>query len=142
MKFPGIWLSCIILFGITGTFYAQEKTAQNVLFIAVDDLNTSLGCYGSTVITPNLDSLAQSGLLFKRAYCQEAVCAPSRASVLSGYRPDEETLRIGRGSGGGPKLRENAPEVITLPELFQKYGYHTVSIGKIFHHGEVETAEK
>ena len=111
----------------------------NVLFIAVDDLNAQIGCLGSEVKTPHLDRLARSGTLFERAYCQEAVCGPSRASVLSGLRPDGDKQRIGRGSGGGDGIRQLFPQAVLLPELFKNGGYHTVSLGKIFHHGEVET---
>ncbi|MDZ4851046.1 MAG: sulfatase [Pirellulaceae bacterium] len=113
--------------------------SPNVLFIVADDLNTTIGCYGGNVITPNLDALARSGLLFSRAYCQESVCGPSRNSVLSGLRPDTDHERIGRGNSAGPELRKLMPGAVTLPELFKRNGYHTVSIGKVYHHGEVET---
>src|SRR5690606_35905345 len=68
---------------------ANRASKPNVGFIAVDDLRPKLGCYGDSVaITPNIDRLAQMGIVFDRAYCQQAVCAPSRASVLTGRRPD------------------------------------------------------
>lgn len=118
---------------------APAVSRPNVLFIAIDDLNAQLGCLGAAVQTPHLDRLAASGMLFERAYCQEAVCGPSRASVLSGLRPDGDTPRIGRGSGGGDAIRQAFPQAVLLPELFKNGGYRTVSLGKIFHHGEVET---
>jgi len=104
-------------------------TKPNVLFIAVDDLNPMLGCYGhATVKSPNMDRLAADGLLFRRAYCQTALCMPSRSSLLSGYRP--ETLR-----NKAKSLTGNAPAgTISLPHQFRNHGYTTVSIGKIFHY--------
>ncbi|MCH7225424.1 sulfatase [Haloferula sp. A504] len=102
----------------------------NVLFIAVDDLRPQLGCYGESWIqSPNLDRLAQSGLRFDRAYCQQAICMSSRASLLSGYRPDH-----GRIYNNGP-LFEHVPDALTLNQHFLNHGYETVSLGKIYHHG-------
>jgi len=102
----------------------------NVLFIAVDDLRPQLRCYGrEQIISPNIDRLAAEGLLFERTYCQQAVCAPSRASILSGTRPD--TTKI---YDLGTPLRKAMPEVLTLPEHFKNNGYQTLSIGKIYHH--------
>jgi len=103
---------------------------MNVLFIAVDDLRPQLGCYGQNqIISPNIDRLAGQGLLFERTYCQQAVCAPSRASLLSGTRPD--TTKIYDLS---TPLRKAMPDVLTLPEHFKNNGYETISIGKIYHH--------
>ena len=106
-----------------------ESERPNVLFIAADDLRNDLGCYGhAEVKTPNLDRLAARGVIFDRAYCQQAVCNPSRASLLTGRRPD--TLGIWNLSR---HLREVTPDVVTLPELFKQDGYFTRGIGKIFH---------
>ena len=103
---------------------------MNVLFIAVDDLRPQLGCYGQEhIISPNIDRLAAEGLLFERTYCQQAVCAPSRVSILSGTRPD--TTKI---YGLSTPLRKAMPDVLTLPEHFKNHGYETLSIGKIYHH--------
>lgn len=101
----------------------------NILLIIADDLRPDLGCYGDSIaITPNIDRLAQQGLVFERAYCQQAVCNPSRASMLTGLRPD--TLRVWDLA---THFRQNLPEVETLPGFFKRKGYHTRSVGKIFH---------
>lgn len=103
----------------------------NVLFIAIDDLRPALGCYGDkTAITPNMDRLAKSGTLFNRAYCQQAVCCPSRLSMLTGLRPD--TIKVWDLN---THFREALPKTVTLPQHFKNNGYHTRSIGKIFHGG-------
>ncbi|MEO6436191.1 MAG: sulfatase [Tepidisphaeraceae bacterium] len=103
----------------------------NVLFIAVDDLRPELGCYGVEGIkTPNLDALAARGLLFGRAYCQQAVCSPSRTSLLTGRRPDSTKVYDLE-----THFRKNLPDVVTLPQHFKQSGYHAQSFGKIFHGG-------
>ena len=108
------------------------RRKMNVLFIGVDDLRPQLGCYGQKhIISPNIDRLAGEGLLFERTYCQQAVCAPSRASLLSGTRPD--TTKI---YDLNTPLRKAMPDVLTLPEHFKKNGYESLSIGKIYHHVE------
>ena len=111
---------------------AVAKSAQNqpnILFIAVDDLRPSIGCYGDELaITPNLDRLADKGLVFNRAYCQVGVCNPSRASLMTGQRPDKLgvwTLPI--------HFREAQPLAVTMPQWFRKFGYTAVSHGKIYH---------
>ncbi|MGB2908815.1 MAG: sulfatase [Candidatus Aminicenantaceae bacterium] len=101
----------------------------NILFIIVDDLRPELGCYGNAEIqTPHIDRFAQESLVFTRAYCQAAACAPSRASVMLGMRPD--TTRVW---SLGEKFREIDPEAVTMPQHFSRFGYYTVSMGKIFH---------
>lgn len=107
----------------------------NVVFVAVDDMRCDAGCYGhAEAQTPNIDRLAGSGVLFERAYCQQALCNPSRASLLSGLRPD--TLEIWNLTRG---LRDVRPEITTLPQLFRREGYHTQGIGKIFHNWRTKT---
>ncbi|MEM1295962.1 MAG: sulfatase, partial [Verrucomicrobiota bacterium] len=109
---------------------AEEK--PNILFIAIDDLRPELGCYGSTAVkSPYLDALAAEGLRFDRAYCQEAICSPSRASLLSGLRPDQTGI-----THNYVEFRDLNPDVVTLPQHFMANGYETVSIGKIFHRTE------
>ena len=101
----------------------------NVLFISVDDLRVELGCYGGTsVISPNIDKLAARGTMFTRAYCQQAVCNPSRASALTGLRPS--TLGIWDLP---THFRDRVPDVVTLPQHFKNNGYFTQNIGKVFH---------
>lgn len=106
-----------------------EIQKPNILFIMVDDLRPELGAYGNTEIkTPHFDTLARQGMVFTRTYCQAAACAPSRASLMTGLRPDST-----RVWSLGEKFRETIPDVKTLPQYFHENGYHTVSMGKIFH---------
>jgi len=103
----------------------------NILFIAIDDLRPELGVYGSEVaITPNMDALAAQGLLFNNAYCQEAICSPSRASVMTGARP--ETIKVIENFS---YFRDLNPDIVTLPQHLRTEGYETVYAGKIFHPG-------
>ncbi|MCP4257987.1 MAG: sulfatase [Planctomycetes bacterium] len=106
------------------------KRKINVLFIAVDDLRPQLGCYGQKqIISPNIDRLASQGMVFEHAYCQQAVCGPTRASLLSGVRPDTSKIY-----NNNLPVRKAMPNVETLPEHFKNNGYETLSIGKIYHH--------
>jgi arylsulfatase A-like enzyme len=101
----------------------------NVLFIAVDDLRPELGAYGvEEVRTPNIDRLAGDGYVFTRAFVQQAVCNPSRASLMTGLRPD--SLRVWDLA---TRFRDSVPDVVTLPQHFRAHGYHSVAIGKIYH---------
>ncbi len=101
----------------------------NVLFIAIDDLRPELGCYGSEIaVTPHIDQLASEGLRFDRAYCQQAICSPSRASLMTGAR--SETIGIIENF---TYFREANPDIVTLPQHFRAHGYETVHVGKIFH---------
>jgi arylsulfatase A-like enzyme len=101
----------------------------NVLFIAVDDLRPELGAYGvEEARTPNIDRLAAGGFVFTRAYVQQAVCNPSRASLMTGLRPD--SLRVWDLA---TRFRDSVPDVVTLPQHFIAHGYHAVAIGKVYH---------
>ena len=116
-------------------FSSSQNKKPNILFIAVDDLRPELGCYGSAVIkTPHIDKLADEGLVFTRAYCQSAVCNPSRASLLTGMRPDSIKVWDLRTD-----FRDNVPNIVTLPQYFKQNGYETVAIGKIFHNNIPDT---
>jgi arylsulfatase A-like enzyme len=102
-----------------------------VLFIAVDDLKPNLGCYGDPLAkSPNIDRLASQGLMFTRAYCQQAVCSPTRTSLLTGRRPDTTRVYDLR-----QHFRGTIPDVVTLPEQFKNNGYVTTGLSKIFHGG-------
>ena len=123
--------SGLTLLFAAGTLVAvgAEPARPNVLFIVVDDLRTNLRCFGDPVaVTPHLDALASRGRRFTRAYCQQAVCNPSRASVLTGRRPD--SLRVWDLT---THFRQHTPDVVTLPQHFKNHGYHSEAIGKIFH---------
>ncbi len=110
---------------------AGAAAKPNVLFIAVDDLRPEMGCYGNKVVkTPNLDRLAARGIVFNRAYCQQAVCSPSRSSLMTGRRPDAT-----RVWDLETHFRVALPDAITLPQHFKANGYHCVAFSKIYHHG-------
>lgn len=110
----------------------QKKTAnnqpKNVLFIAVDDLKPILGAYGNTVVkTPNIDKLAANGFVLENNHCQQAVCGPSRASILTGKRPDYTKIWDLK-----TKIRSKNPDIVTMPQFFKQNGYETAPVGKIF----------
>lgn len=113
---------------VSATSAVAQPARPNVLFIMADDLRCDLGCYGSAARTPNLDALAARGVRFDRAYCQQAVCNPSRSSMLTGRRPD--TLHLW---SNGIHFRDRNPDVVTLPQVFLRNGYETRGVGKIFH---------
>lgn len=121
-------LSLFIGFGASLAI-AETPSKPNVLFIAIDDLNTRLGCYGfDHVSSPHIDKLASEGIRFDRAYCQYPSCGPSRTSVLTGLRPQTTGMINNRMT-----FRELAPDAVTLPQLFLKNDYYTARVGKIFH---------
>lgn len=122
-------ISLIALFIVPLAASGVDK--PNVLLIISDDLATTLGCYGHPAArTPHLDALARRGVRFDRAYCQFPHCNPSRASMLSGFRPN--TTRV---TNNEDNLYKNLPGVITLPRHFRDHGYATARCGKIFHLG-------
>jgi uncharacterized sulfatase len=110
---------------------AQGASRLNVLLLMSDDLAATLGCYGHPLAkTPNLDALAKRGIVFERAYCQFPHCNPSRASMLSGLRPQATGV-----TNNEHNLYQNVSNVLTLPHLFRQQGYATARCGKIFHLG-------
>ena len=101
----------------------------NILFIAIDDLRPEIGSYGSDLaVTPHLDAFADNGLQFSRAYCQEAICSPSRASLMTGARPDMINV-----IENYTYFRDANPDIVTLPQHLITKGYETVHAGKIYH---------
>ncbi|MGK0184895.1 MAG: sialidase-1 [Verrucomicrobiales bacterium] len=124
------WAVCsILLFGWIILTNITSAGQPNILFIAVDDLRPELGCYGADHIhSPNIDKLASQGVRFESAYCQQALCGPSRASVLTGLRPDSTGVH-----GNHRHYRELWPELETLPQFFKNRGYQSIACGKVNH---------
>ena len=118
----------VSLDGLSASESQGAPAKLNVLLIAVDDLRTSLGCYGDRLVkSPNIDRLARGSRLFNRAYCHQAVCGPSRSSLLTGRLPDNTRVWHNRNL-----FRDALPNAVTLPEYFKNHGYHTQSLGKVF----------
>ena len=115
---------------VTTAARPQSSHRPNVLLIAIDDLASCLGCYGNLVVkTPHLDALASKGVRFEHAYCQLPLCNPSRASVLTGMRPDQ--LRV---YDLDRHFREEIESVVTLPQLFRQNQYSVARVGKLYHY--------
>lgn len=124
-----------------GMLKAQQNTTvkpKNVVLILVDDLKPNLGCYGDkTAISPNIDKLADAGIRFNKAYCNQAVSMASRYNLLTGARSTSTGLY-----NFGSEFRDVYPDAVTLPQFFMKAGYHTEAIGKVFHVGHGNTDDK
>ena len=120
-------ISTIISVFLAGSLFAQNPR-KNILFIAVDDLKPLLGSYGDTLaVTPHIDKLADAGTIFSNNHCQQAVCAPSRASIMTGLRPDRTKVW-----DLDTQIRDMVPDILTMPQHFMAQGYETAGTGKIF----------
>ncbi|MGJ8654605.1 MAG: sulfatase-like hydrolase/transferase [Opitutaceae bacterium] len=128
MRFPKYLLlvSSLVLASVA---QAAKSNRPNVVFIGIDDMRPELGCDGSSIaVTPNMDALAPDGLLFNRAYVQQPICGPSRASLMTGMWPDSSEV-----THNYLEFRDLQPDVVTLPQYFRERGYETAFCGKIFH---------
>lgn len=122
----------LIILGLTICSFnnkESKKEPYNVLFIAMDDMRTELNCYGGSHIkSPNIDKLANKGVTFKNAYVQQAICMASRASIMTGYRPEQHGIYTGES------VQNLVPDVKTMNKLFAENGYEVSAFGKIYHH--------
>ncbi|MDF3076800.1 MAG: sulfatase [Sphingobacteriaceae bacterium] len=126
-----VLLSLLNIVGFASIAQVPSPKKYNVLFIAVDDLNTDLSSYGHPdVKTPNIERLAKRGIQFNRAYTQFPLCSPSRSSLMTGMNPD-----ITKVYNLITHFREALPDVITIPQLFMQNGYYAARVGKIYHYG-------
>jgi len=126
--------SALALGGASAVSRADKRQRPNVLFIAIDDLNDWVGFLGGhpQALTPNLDRLAERGVVFENAACQAPICTPSRASLLSGKYPSTSGLYF---LSPGYRQAETLKDTVTLPQYFRQQGYRTYGVGKIFHAG-------
>src|SRR4051812_24339859 len=121
---PLVWLTAAAL-------HAADRGKPNILFIAVDDLRPEFSVYGADYIkSPNLERIAKAGVTFNRAYCQQAVCSPTRSSLMTGTRPD--TTKVWDLV---THFRTALPNVVTLGQHFKNNGYFVQGMGKIYHGG-------
>ena len=121
------YLFVIILFVALFEIYAQ-KSKPNILFIAIDDLKPTIGAYEDTLaITPHMDAIAKNGTTFLNNHTQQAICGPSRASLLTGKRPDYTKVWNLK-----TKMRDVNPDILTIPQYFKQNGYETIGVGKIY----------
>lgn len=133
-----IWGSISLCPAISIAQQTPTQKPKNIVVILVDDLKPNLGCYGDkTAISPNIDQLANNGIKFNNAYCNQAVSVASRYNLLTGMRSTTSGLY-----NFGTEFRDAYPDAITLPQYFMKAGYHAEAIGKIFHVGHGNTNDK
>ena len=118
-----------LILSIASQLKAQtSNNSPNILFISVDDLKPAIGVYGDTIAkTPNIDKLSEKATIFLNNHTQQAICGPSRASLMTGKRPDYTMVRDLK-----TKMRDMVPNIVTIPQYFKQQGYHTIGLGKIF----------
>lgn len=128
----------IVCLSVQAAFTQDKSTKPNIILIMVDDLKPTLGVYGDRIaISPNIDKLAKQGMLFTQAYSNQAVCAPSRYNLMLGSRSTSTGLyRFGK------EFRDVIPNAVTLPQHFKNAGYHTESMGKVYHIGHGNTNDE
>jgi len=127
-QFRWMCLTSLTLFLSLIRLSAQEKPL-NVLFIAIDDMRPEMGFYGGKAITPNMDRLAATGVVFDRAYCNQAVCGASRVSLMTGLYPEYLGERTYHVTG----WRKRWSHIVTMNQHFKSNGYTTIGLGKIYH---------
>ena len=121
----------LALLALSLAWHSSFAAKPNILFIAVDDLRPELGCYGNKLVkSPNIDRIAARGIVFNHAYCQQAVCSPSRTAILTGLRPD-----VTKVWDLETHFRPAQPDCITLPQHFKMNGYQCAALSKVYHKG-------
>ena len=126
------WFVCAVLFFLVGACVCgASENRPNVLFICTDDLNDWVGCLGgrSDIRTPNIDSLAERGVLFTNAHCPAPLCNPCRTAIMTGLRPSTTGIHNNNGVWA-----RKMPDWVTLPRHFKNNGYYVAGAGKIYHH--------